>query len=190
MPVPGDEHLDEYLPWCSDPQTHPWEKYDLSLYDWDRAAQGRDQGYLFIDRMVSGEESLESLKEADSEGARELIEVLHFAGNAYTLALNLPNQGQIANLPMGALVETPAVISGMGIQPLTLGALPQGVAELLRREITVGQLCVDAAVHGDRQAALQSLLLDPVITDLDVAHQILEDYLTAYREYLPQFWES
>jgi len=35
--------------------------------------------------------------------------------------------------------------------------------------VAVTQLCVDAAVHGDRQAALQCLLLDPMITDLDVA---------------------
>jgi alpha-galactosidase len=47
---------------------------------------------------------------------------------------------------------------------------------------------VDAAVHGDRQLALQCLLLDPVITDLDVARQILDDYLATYRELLPQFW--
>jgi hypothetical protein len=30
--------------------------------------------------------------------------------------------------------------------------------------------------------------LDPVITDLDVARQILDDYLETYREHLPQFW--
>jgi alpha-galactosidase len=66
--------------------------------------------------------------------------------------------------------------------------LPEGIAELCRRELTVVQLCVDAAFHGDRQLALQCLLLDPVITDLDVARQILEDYLTTYREFLPQFW--
>ena len=52
----------------------------------------------------------------------------------------------------------------------------------------MAQLCVDAAVTGDRQAALQCLLLDPVITDLDVAKQILDDYLVTYREQLPQFW--
>jgi alpha-galactosidase/6-phospho-beta-glucosidase family protein len=62
------------------------------------------------------------------------------------------------------------------------------VAELLRRELAVVKLCVDAAVTGDRQLALQCLLLDPVITDLDVARQILDDYLTAYKEHLPQFW--
>ncbi len=36
-PVPGDSHLAEYLPWCHDPQTRPWEKYHLHLYDWERA---------------------------------------------------------------------------------------------------------------------------------------------------------
>ena len=42
---------------------------------------------------------------------------------------------------------------------------------------------------GDRQLALQCLLLDPVITDLDVGKQILDDYLVTYREQLPQFWQ-
>ncbi len=190
MPVPGDEHLDEYLPWCSDPITHPWEKYDLSLYDWEGAAKDRDDDHAYIDRIASGEEGLDGLVDADSESALDVIEAINFAGNMYLQAVNLPNQGQIANLPKGAIVETPAIISGMGIQPLAMGELPAGIAELLRREITVGQLCVDAAVKGDRQLALQSLLLDPVITDIDIAGQILDDYLTTYREYLPQFWEE
>ena len=69
-----------------------------------------------------------------------------------------------------------------------MGPLPEPIAELCRREITVTRLCVDAAVHGDRQAALQCLLLDPVVTDLDVAQQILDDYVETYREHLPQFW--
>ncbi len=43
-------------------------------------------------------------------------------------------------------------------------------------------------MQGDRQAALQCSLLDPVVTDLNVAQQILDDYLQTYREHLPQFW--
>ena len=54
---------------------------------------------------------------------------------------------------------------------------------------SVAQLCVDAAVEGNREKALQCLLLDPVITDIDTARKILDDYLTSYKEYLPQFWE-
>jgi alpha-galactosidase len=67
--------------------------------------------------------------------------------------------------------------------------LPEPIAELCRREITVAQLCVDAAVEGDREKALQSLLLDPVITDIETAKKILDHYLTSYKEYLPQFWK-
>ncbi len=189
MPVPGDGHLDEYLPWCSDPLTKPWEKYGLELYDWEGAAQGRERGHAHIERMASGEEGIEEIQEADSEGATEVVEALALAGNAYHVAVNVPNIGQISNLPAGAIVETPALLSGMGVQPVAMGALPEGVAELLRRELTCVRLCVDAAATGDRQKALQCLLLDPVITDLDVARQILDDYLTTYRDHLPQFWQ-
>jgi alpha-galactosidase len=190
FPIPGDEHLCEYLPWLSDPLTKPWEKYAVSLYDWDRNAQRRATGHATIARMGAGQASIDPLRAADSEGALEVIENLAGAGNHYHLAVNLPNQGYITNLPAGAIVEVPGLMSGAGVQGLGMGALPAGIAELCRREITLVRLAVDAAVHGDRQAALQCLLLDAVITDLDVAQQILDDYLTTYREYLPQFWNS
>jgi alpha-galactosidase len=188
FPIPGDEHLCEYLPWASDPMTRPWEKYQLSLYDWDEWDLLREQGHQQIRRMADGLESVDSLQDTDSEGALEVIENIAGAGLHAHLAFNLPNNGQISNLPMGAIVETPGLVSGAGVQALTVGALPEPIAELCRRELAVVRLCVDAAVRGDREAALQCLLLDPVITDLDVAQQILEAYLQAYRAYLPQFW--
>jgi alpha-galactosidase/6-phospho-beta-glucosidase family protein len=61
------------------------------------------------------------------------------------------------------------------------------VAELCRREIAVAGLAVDAAVHGDRGTALQALLLDPCIDDIDTARAILDAYLAEYAAYLPQF---
>mgnify|MGYP001135427808 CR=1 FL=1 len=67
-------------------------------------------------------------------------------------------------------------------------ALPEPVAELCRRETAVAQLCVDAAAEGSREKALQCLLLDPVITDIQTARNILDDFLTEYKTYLPQFW--
>jgi alpha-galactosidase len=106
----------------------------------------------------------------------------------YHLAANLPNVGQIRNLPYGATVETPVLVDGAGIHPVYMGALPEPVAELCRREITTAQLGVDAAVEGSREKALQCLLLDPVITDIETGRKILDDYLTSYKEYLPQFW--
>lgn len=190
MPIPGDSHLCEYLPWCSDPLTKPWEKYKLHLYNWDRAERDRAEGHKEITAMGDGLKSIDHLKEADSEGALEMIENIAGGGNHYHLAVNLPNSGQIENLPLGAIVETPGLISGLGARGVAVGALPEGVAELFRRELAVVKLAVDAAATGDRQVALQCLLLDPVITDLDIAKEVLDDYLTSYKQYLPQFWKG
>ena len=189
FPVPGDTHLCEYLPWLSDPVTKPWEKYNIRLYDWDLFASIRDFGLDRLNEMANGNATIDALLNADSEGALEMIESVAGAGNHYHLAANVPNVGQVSNLPMGAIVETPIIVDGSGIHPVHIGTLPDGVAELCRRETIVSQLCVDAAVEGDRAKALQCFLLDPVITDIDIAKKILDDYLTTYKEYLPQFWK-
>jgi alpha-galactosidase len=189
FPVPGDTHLCEYLPWMSDPITKPWDKYNIRLYDWELFANVREFELYRLNEMASGSATIESLLDTDSEGALEMIENVAGAGNHYHTAANLPNTGQIANLPIGATVETPVHVNGSGIDPVHVGALPEPIAELCRRETTVAQLCVDAAVEGNREKALQCLLLDPVITDIDTAKKILDAYLTSYREYLPQFWK-
>lgn len=190
FPVPGDTHLCEYLPWVSDPQTKAWERYNIRLYDWDAMASLRDFELDRLNDMAGGHATIEALLDTDSEGALEMIENVAAAGTHYHLAANLPNEGQIANLPLGATVETPVVVDGAGIHPVQVGPLPQPIAELCRRETTVAQLCVDSAVEGSREQALQCLLLDPVITDIDTARKILDDYLTSYREYLPQYWSD
>ena len=187
FPIPGDTHLCEYLPWMSDPITKPWEKFNIRLYDWELMAGLRDFSLDRLNEMANGAMTVEGLLESDSEGALEMIENVAFAGNHYHLAANLPNQGQISNLPFGATVETPVHVDGAGIHPVHMGALPEPVAELCRRELMVAQLCVDAAVEGSYEKALQCLLLDPVITDMKTARTILDDYLKSYREHLPQF---
>ncbi len=187
FPVPGDTHLCEYLPWLSDPITKPWEKFNIRLYDWDLMASLRDFSLDRLDEMANGNITTEGLLESDSEGALEMIENVAFAGNHYHLAANLPNVGQISNLPLGAMVETPVHVNGAGIHPMHVGSLPEPIAELCRRELTSAQLGIDAAVEGNYQKALQCLLLDPVITDMNIARKILDDYLKTYREHLPQF---
>ncbi len=189
FPVPGDTHLCEYLPWLSDAQTKPWDKYNIRLYDWNLMAAVREFEHDRLNKMANGEQTIEHLLDTDSEGALEMIENQVAATTHYHLAANLHNVGQIANLPFGATVETPVIVDGAGIHPVQVGALPEPIAELLRRETVVAQLCVDAAVEGSREKALQCLLLDPVITDIEAARKILDDYLRSYKEYLPQFWK-
>jgi alpha-galactosidase len=64
-------------------------------------------------------------------------------------------------LPPETIVELPAVVGGMGIQPVHIGPLPAGIAELCRREAALVELVVEAAATGNRELALQALLLDP-----------------------------
>ena len=68
-----------------------------------------------------------------------------------------------------------------------MGALPGPIAELLRREVALVDLVVDAAVSGSREVALQALMLDPMVNDIDRARAILDDYLTTFAPHLPQF---
>ena len=89
---------------------------------------------------------------------------------------------------MNTIVETPVMVDGAGIHSVHVGPLPEPVAELCRRELMIAQLGVDAAVEGNYERALQCLLLDPVVSDLDSAKLILDDYLKTYKEHLPQFW--
>ncbi len=187
LPVPGDTHLCEYLPWMSDPIIQPWEKFNIRLYDWDVMAGLRDFSLDRLNEMARGESTIEGLLDTDSEGALEMIENIVCAGSHYHLAANLPNVGQISNLPLGATVETPVHVSGAGIHPVHVGSLPEPIAELCRRELMIAQLGVDAVVEGSYEKALQCLLLDPVISDMHVAKNILDDYLMTYKGRLPQF---
>jgi alpha-galactosidase len=187
MPTSGDSHMAEYLAWTHDPITKPWEKYDLKLQSWTENRQRRADRWAQARSIVAGERSVEELRDAVSEGVPEIIEAVISNDNAYYQQLNLPNDGLIPNLPIDAIVEVPGVISGYGIQGIGCPPLPDGIAELCHRELALSSLAVEAAVQGDRGLALQALLLDPMINDIDRARAILEDFLLTFSEYLPQF---
>lgn len=188
FPIPGDEHLCEYLPWVSDPLTRPWEKYELELYEWADHDQERQDKWIELEAVAESMSNPEEFVPGYSEGALEVIESILTDSHRLWEALNIPNGGQISNLPEGAIIELPGHLHAEGVSAIPIGPLPEGIAELLRREITISHLTVDAVVNGDRQLALQALLLDPVIRDMDIAKQVLDDYLMAYRDHLPSFW--
>jgi alpha-galactosidase len=187
MPSAGDAHICEYLSWTHDPITKPWEKYNLELQNWEGNRRRRADRKAVAEAIVAGEQPVDELKNAYSEGVPEIVEAITFNDNYYHHQLNLPNNGLIPNLPDDAIVEVPGVISGFGIQGLNVPPLPDAIAELCRRELALSSLVVDAVVQGDRQLALQALLLDPMMNDIDRARAILDDFLTTFAQYLPQF---
>jgi alpha-galactosidase len=188
VPVPGDAHLCEYLPYTHNPVTKPWERYNLPLYQWDAGARRRDDLWEQIARLGDSDgPTLDGLRDAHSEGIFEVIYGVGGDAAIYRDAINVQNDGAMANLPTYSIVEAPGILSGAGALPLRMGALPPVAAELCRREAERVELVVDAAVQGDRELALQALALDPTVDDLDLARAILDDYLAEYRVQLPQF---
>ncbi len=188
FPIPGDEHLCEYLPWMSSSRTSPWEKFDLSLYDWDYFEINREKQWQAIAASVREKSDYRAYLDVFSEGALEIIEAIVLDQPKEWEALNIPNNGAIAGLPANAVVELPATITKDSIRPDQGYELPKGILGLLQREVTASQLCVDSVVQGDRKLAAQSLLLDPVIDDLDTAEDILDEILLSYKDFLPQFF--
>ena len=193
MPTPGDAHLCEYLPWVADPVTKPWEKYHLTLQDWEGNRRRRARRRAIAEAVVRGEMAVDELRDMWHfdilrEPIAEIIAAIHYNDNLYTEQLNIPNNGGlIPNLPPEAIVEVPGVISGLGVQGMGFPPLPEGIAALCRRELELSSLVVDAAALGDRQLLLQALLLDPMVTDIDTARAIRDDFLTEFAAYLPQF---
>jgi alpha-galactosidase len=192
MPTAGDSHMCEYLPFVSDPSTRPWEKYDLKLQSWDGNRRRRASRNALAEAIVSGQQSVDDLRDVWrhnmlDEGIPEMIAAVTYNTQHYHQQLNIPNKGYIPNLPDDAIVEVPGMISAFGFQGLSFPALPEGIAALCRRELELSALVVDAAMTGDRHLALQAMLLDPMVRDIDTARAILEDLLQEFHQYLPQF---
>ena len=82
------------------------------------------------------------------------------------------------------------MVSGSGIRPIRVGDLPANLAATRRNHIAAQELIVEAALTGDRKAALRAFLQEPqiaaVLTPEETA-QLLDEMLEAQADYLPQF---
>lgn len=101
--------------------------------------------------------------------------------------VNVPHGGVIAGYPADWVLELPCRVSRSGIKPVAAPALPLAVNGLLTAIKTYELLTVEAAVHGDRNAAYQALLAHPLGPSADQVEAVLADLLRVNREYLPQF---
>ncbi|HEY3342768.1 MAG TPA: hypothetical protein VGK81_12150 [Anaerolineae bacterium] len=100
---------------------------------------------------------------------------------------NLPNQGQVPNLPLGAVIEGPAVATTSGMRAIAQPALPPGLAGTLATRFQWVETVVEAALSGERRLVAQALLIDGAVDSVDVAYRLADDLLSAQAAYLPQF---
>ena len=183
----GDRHLAEFTaPWYTrDPETVRAWKYQLTSVDW----RVKDLGDRMkrSDDLISGAEQL-TLKPSGEEGHLLLKAVIGLGDLVSNV--NIPNRGQIPNLPLGSVVETNALFGMNRIEPVFAGAMPANILPLVARHIYNQENTLTAALSCDRKLGFTTFMNDPqmaFVTAKD-GQNLFDDMLENQRAYLPKKW--
>jgi 6-phospho-beta-glucosidase len=114
----------------------------------------------------------------------------HYNDLGETHVVNLKNDGAVKEWPADWVLEMPACVKKSGITPLPTQPLPAVCFGLIAQVKTYEMLTVEAAVHGDRDAAYEALLAHPLGPKADKIQTVLDDMLETHREHLPLFWKK
>ena len=171
LPITTDSHFGEYIQWAHSVVDH---KGILDFYNFykkwclEQVPESRIQGTLEVEYW------------------REIpiIEGILRDSHQGELAVNIPNDGLIDNLPQDMIVEVPATVDKNGVHGVKLGMLPKGFAGLLNNQVTVNDLTVEAVLTGSREMALQALLVNPIVDNVEAAEKTLDTILELQEPYL------
>lgn len=183
----GDRHLAEFLPpwYTKNPETVAKWKFGLTTVDWrvDDLAKRMQRS----DDLIAGKEQLD-LKGSGEEGHLLLKAVLGLGDMVSNV--NIPNRGQIPNLPLGAVVETNAFFGCDRIEPVHAGPMPGNILPLVARHVYNQENTLRAAMTCDRKLAFSTFMNDPQMgaVSLEDGQQLFNDMLENQRKYLPKEW--
>jgi alpha-galactosidase len=124
-----------------------------------------------------------------SEDIAGLIDAIA-TGQRQIRILNIPNDGVVSNLPDYAILEVEAVTDSRGARGIYVGEAPLALMGMLQKRIAWQEAVVEAGVKGDRDLALQALMLDEMAIRPEKATAMLDELLAASRDLLPQFGEG
>jgi alpha-galactosidase len=187
FPTTGDLHVGEYIGWAA-------EIMGTAGWPWDWATARRERARTNVELWAAGQKPVEPLLAKPSHEARWDLSAAGIMADLISgrprrrPSFILPNEGYIDNVESDVAVEVPGLVTGGRARGVPVGALPDGVAAMVNREVAVQKLAVEAAISGSRELALQALLIDPVVHSLRAAEAFLDDILAAHRRYLPAFW--
>lgn len=179
----GDRHLAEFCPpwYLKDPETAKSWMFGLTPVSWRK--ENLVTRLEKSKRLLSGEEAFE-LAPTGEDG---ILQMKAIAGlGDFVTNVNLPNYGQISNLPIGAVVETNAIFSHNSVIPVQAGSLPDDVQSLVYRHVVNQETTLKAAFSKDKNLAFRAFANDPLMTaNIKDAWQLFSDMLKATKEYLP-----
>lgn len=183
----GDRHLAEFTaPWYTrDPETvHSW-KFSLTPVSW--RVSDLERRMRRSDDLISGKE--EAAPRGSGEEGHLLLKALLGLGDIVS-NVNIPNRGQIPNLPLGSVVETNALFGLNRIEPVYAGPLPANILPLVARHVYNQENTLTTALHRDRKLGFSTFLNDPQMASVPVedARALFDDMLENQRDYLPKEW--
>lgn len=188
-PAPGDRHVAEFF-------GHYLSRGHSGALPWGLQG-GQDMTIEYIgeknrlwDDLRAQADGSRPVLVTDNQEAERVVGIataLLGDQDSVELAVNLPNDGKIPNLPPHAVVEVPAVVGADRITGLGVGPLPQAIAAVLSARVDQQELTVRAAVTGERITAIQALTLDPLVGDARTATAILDDAIGAHAPLLDRF---
>jgi galacturan 1,4-alpha-galacturonidase len=186
LPAAGDRHVAEFVPWVLT-ETSGWgAEVNVEL---TTIATRRDHqaGYVAdVDAWLAGTKPLQTWFSGELPAL--VVESL-VSGRRRELPVNIPNAGQVVDLPAGVVVESMGIVDGDGVRGRDVAVLPPPYGELVRRHVAVAELTVSAAMSGDRSLAEAAFFLDPLAGrgDLHRTEAMVDELLAASSAWLPQF---
>jgi alpha-galactosidase len=179
----GDRHVCEFLPgYLRDEKER--ERLDLRVTTVDvrreRLAADRER----VRRMIRGDEPIPT-----GRSREEISDIMAaiWSGEDSVNIVNLPNAGQVRDLPLGAVVETYGALNGTGASGIVFGELPPPVAALVHPHVFNQEAIVQAGLTGDTDLAFRAFLNDPLVDSGPDARKMFDEMFEAQKEYLPQF---
>jgi alpha-galactosidase len=182
----GDRHLAEFMDfedyladcrkWSFGLTPVSWRKNNLK----ERLARS--------ERLLSGEETWE-MQNTGEEGTLQMRALLGL--DTLVTNINMPNRGQIANLPYGTIVETNAAFRDGSLSPVLSGAVPDSIYALVSRAARENEAILDAAFSLDLGYAyekfaelnmLKSLQTEEKKVLFETMCKNTEKYLGAYKK--------
>ena len=102
--------------------------------------------------------------------------------------VNMPNYGQVPNLPLGAVVETNARFTSDSVRPVFAGNVPQGVLGIMEATVSNQENTVEAAMERDIEKAFISFLNDQLVTiGFDDARKLYDEMVQGTKAYLKEY---
>jgi alpha-galactosidase len=182
----GDRHLAEFCEgkwYLASPETAKSWGFSLTPVSWRKEDLRRR--LEASRRKRSGEEKIK-LGVTGEDGVNQIRALLGL--HTMVTNVNLPNMGQIPNLPLGAVVETNAVFDADGIKPVMAGPIPNEIYGLISRIVSSQEVVVEAALKRDVELAFTAFINDPLVTvGFEDARKLYFEMLENTKEYLKEY---